>query len=113
MEYICRQLKEKLNIVGDDFLPSSRILAEVQVTDCLLIVDKNYLDEIGTIEQDRLLKKYKFLDVTEVGFAEWHYGDFTPGRFAWKLEGLRKIQQIDNVRGLQGIWNYEGEVIYV
>ena len=45
------------------------------------------------------------LDVVELSF-----GNFSPGRFAWKLANLRRIQPVP-ARGYQGLWNLDQEVI--
>lgn len=38
--------------------------------------------------------------------AERHFGDYTPGRFAWRLAN---VQPVDNIpaRGSQGFWNWQ------
>lgn len=40
------------------------------------------------------------------GECERHFGDFTPGRFAWRLDN---VQTIDNIpaRGSRGFWEWD------
>ena len=41
--------------------------------------------------------------------GEDRYGDWRPGRFAWKLENVRAIDPIP-ARGQQGLWDWEGDL---
>jgi len=38
---------------------------------------------------------------------ELAFGDYSPGRFAWRLEGIRPVG-FAPCRGYQGFWNWEG-----
>ena len=40
---------------------------------------------------------------------ERHFGDFTSGRYAWKLEVLDVFSPPIAARGMQGIWNWQME----
>lgn len=37
---------------------------------------------------------------------ERRFGDFTPGRFAWKLENVRVFDPPIPAKGMQGLWTY-------
>jgi hypothetical protein len=37
--------------------------------------------------------------------TEQYFGDFSPGRFAWKLENVRRFKAPPVVRGKQGLFN--------
>ncbi len=39
---------------------------------------------------------------------ERHFGDFSPGRFAWILEDVQLLPEPIPVNGKQGLWNLEG-----
>lgn len=39
-----------------------------------------------------------------ISHEEYHFGDYSAGRFAWKLENVRKFEPIP-ARGYQGLWN--------
>lgn len=43
---------------------------------------------------------------------ERSFGDYTPGRFAWMLENIRRLQEPIPCRGSQGLWDvmYEIEI---
>lgn len=45
--------------------------------------------------------------VTPPASQEFALGDFSPGRFAWKLENVRKLYPMFPVRGRQGLFNVE------
>lgn len=36
---------------------------------------------------------------------ELAFGDYTPGRFAWKLEGIKAFPEPVTARGYQGLWD--------
>jgi activating signal cointegrator 1 len=38
------------------------------------------------------------------------FGNYTPGRFAWLLSGVRALPEPIPARGALGLWNYEGEL---
>lgn len=37
---------------------------------------------------------------------EQRFGDFTPGRFAWKIEHVKTLLNPIEIRGKQGLWNW-------
>lgn len=42
--------------------------------------------------------------------ANRDFGDFTPGRWAWRLENVRRLEQPIPARGKQGLWEWpEGD----
>lgn len=41
---------------------------------------------------------------------EKHFGDYSPGRFAWKLENLIRLDPI-HARGYQQLWNPPQEIV--
>ena len=40
---------------------------------------------------------------------EYLFGDWTPGRFAWKLENVQLLPEPIPAKGMQGLWNWGGE----
>ena len=34
-------------------------------------------------------------------------GDYTPGRYAWKLANVKKLPEPIPAKGRQGLWNWE------
>lgn len=41
------------------------------------------------------------------GSRELAFGDYTPGRFAWVLDDIKKIDEPLEARGALGLWNWE------
>lgn len=37
---------------------------------------------------------------------EQHFGDFTPGRFAWRIEHVKALLNPIEIRGKQGLWDW-------
>ena len=46
-----------------------------------------------------------------VGENEKFYGDFSPGRFAWKLEKIRRFVNPPLVRGRQGLFDISDDLV--
>lgn len=91
---IDKQEMEKYRNLGFDF-PKGSIIACVDLIDCLEL-DKKLNEEI----------------ISENNIA---YGDKFRTGYAWKLENVKKIKNIDNIKGQLGLWNYnenEQEDIY-
>lgn len=42
-----------------------------------------------------------------LSLEERHFGDYTDGRYAWLLENVRPLRQPIEVRGAQGLWDWE------
>lgn len=38
---------------------------------------------------------------------EYHFGDYTPGRYAWILEDVQPLKEPIPANGKQGLWNWE------
>lgn len=56
------------------------------------------VDVLGT--QDALARGF-------VGALERYYGDYSTGRYAWCLEGVRSIENPIAARGSPGLWEWE------
>ena len=41
---------------------------------------------------------------------EWMFGNFEPGRFAWKLQNIRKLAHPIPAKGALGLWNWAGDL---
>lgn len=46
-------------------------------------------------------------EALDVSAEENSYGDFTPGRWAWRVELVRKAMVYQRCRGRLGLWEYE------
>jgi activating signal cointegrator 1 len=45
--------------------------------------------------------------VENLSEQERTFGDYSPGRYAWKLEDVRRLEEPIAVAGKQGLWNWE------
>ena len=72
-----------------DKLPTGAIIGKAILTDCKLI-DQAYHDFIK-----------------ELCPAEFAYGDFTVGRYAWRMEKPKLFKNPIPVSGKQGLWNWD------
>lgn len=70
-------------------LPLGKALCVVELVDCLA-TDNMTTAQIGN--DDR-------------------YGDFTPGRYAWKLENVRAFKKPFPIRGAQGLFDVDDQVV--
>ena len=51
-----------------------------------------------------------FTDGLQVSSREESFGDYSTGRYAWKLENLRELANPIPARGYQGLWNWAREL---
>lgn len=45
--------------------------------------------------------------ITTLTPDELALGDYTPGRYAWKLANVKKLPEPIPAKGRQGLWNWE------
>ena len=85
-EVICRRLELPEIIDGPATFPMGCILATAELVDCIRITP----EYITTLTPDELA-----------------LGDYTPGRYAWKLANVQKLPEPIPAKGRQGLWNWE------
>jgi hypothetical protein len=73
--------------------PTGAIIGKAKLTDCRLI-DENYNEFVRTLCP-----------------AEYAFGDFTVGRYAWVMEEAVLFNKPIPAAGKQGLWNWEGELL--
>lgn len=71
---------------GWDEMPRGAIIATGELVDCIRITP----ELVATLSPDELA-----------------LGDYTPGRYAWKLANVRRLPDPVPVKGKQGLWNWE------
>lgn len=88
----------------EGFTAAANVLSEVGYrkwsqlpTGCIVAVAK-LTDMIST--NDRAL-------VGNLSEQERAFGDYSPGRYAWKLADVRRLEEPIAVAGRQGLWNWE------
>lgn len=85
-----RENKELMSLVGDRKLHNGNIICVANLVDCVEMTE----EYIAGVDKEELL----------VGFYE-------PGRYAWVLEDVEKIEPIP-AKGKLGIWTYGGGNYY-
>lgn len=87
-EVIARRMELPEVFNGSSIFPSGVILATAELLDCIKIT-KEY---IATLTADELV-----------------LGNYTLGRYAWKLVNVRKLPEPIPARGRQGLWDWKEE----
>lgn len=77
-------------------LPLGAVIATCRLADCLKILEI----KDGTVY---LEKRHIFLAKEN----EYVFGDYTPGRYAWILENVRRLPEPIPAKGFQRLWNWE------
>jgi len=77
-------------------LSTGCVIAIAELVDCWKVLDNHLLEAQPPNE-----KRVKFLNMRELPF-----GDYTPGRYAWELANVCRIEPVP-VKGQQGLWNWE------
>lgn len=85
-EVICKRLDLPEIIDGPATFPMGCILATAELVDCIKITP----EIVATLSADELA-----------------LGDYTLGRYAWKLANVQKLPEPIPVKGRQGLWNWE------
>ncbi|MHA6530215.1 ASCH domain-containing protein [Paenibacillus sp. BAC0078] len=76
-------------------LPTGAVVATARLADCLKSVD-TWTDGYE-LEGRRLIYS-----------PEYEFGDFTPGRYAWELAGVKQLPEPVPAKGKLSFWNWEG-----
>ena len=85
-EVIARRMELHGVFNGPKVFPSGVILATAELSDCIRITP----EYISTLTEDEIA-----------------LGDYTLGRYAWKLVNVKKLPEPIPARGRQGLWEWE------
>lgn len=85
-EVICRRMKLPEIFNSQEVFPTGVILATANLVDCIKITP----EFIATLSPDELA-----------------LGDYTFGRYAWKLEDVKQFPEPIPAKGHQGLWEWE------
>lgn len=91
-----------------------KVIAVVDLVDCFKILHEDDIAVYATNMTKSL--KPSLVMVIPKKCNEYHFGDYTVGRYAWKLENPRLLKQPVPAKGMQRIWNFtlpEGGLIYL
>ncbi|MNO43053.1 hypothetical protein D3C76_332630 [compost metagenome] len=76
-----------------DNLPTGAVLAIGRLVDChQVIVEQGNTAILGN---HAVVSGYEYL-----------FGDYNPGRYAWELSDMARLQQPIEIKGMQGLWNF-------
>jgi len=85
-------------------LPLGAIIAVAELVGCYLIYHPS--NQYGYVDDGVISGKIGFMPVSE---QEQLFGDWSVGRYAWKLANVQMLDEPIPCRGQQGLWTYEGE----
>jgi hypothetical protein len=89
-------------------LPRGRIVATCTLVDvCVICAIPN--TEIVGYAQPIVADGATIGQITPVQEPERTFGNYTPGRWAWLLADIQRVDPPVPARGRQGLWNWEGD----
>lgn len=83
---LTKQSKILVQKYGINNCPLGKVLLVADLTDCILMTEE-------------FIKKQKQ--------SELDFGDWQIGRYAWKLENIRLLDEPIVISGKQGLWNFD------
>jgi len=86
-------LKNGFNMSFSD-MPLGKVVATAKLMACLKIINYQPGCLRATLENGN-----------EVINNEYHFGDYTPGRYAWILEDIQPLEEPVQAKGMQKLWN--------
>lgn len=82
--------------------PFGKVVATAKLTECILIIEDHEVMEYAIIGEG---DKQQMVDG-----PEYLFGDYTPGRYAWILEDIKPLENPTPAKGMQRLWNWDGDV---
>jgi len=90
-----------LDFIDPDELPLGSIIATAELVECWKILDSGKDEAILQIINAERQAQRKIYD------NEIHFGDWTPGRYAWEFRNMTMLPEPIPAKGKQRIWNWE------
>jgi len=81
-----------------DTLPFGSVIAICNLVDCLKIKSLDKADGVPVFA--------RLENGQDISGNELVFGDYTPGRYAWKLEDVHRLIMPIQARGRQSLWNW-------
>lgn len=88
------------------FTREQRYFCELEPFKSALNVELTFGAIIGMVEVEQCLKTS--IVRPSIIWPEWSFGDFGPGRFAWKLRNPQRLAFPMPAKGQLSIWEYHG-----
>jgi activating signal cointegrator 1 len=92
----------KHGILAIDDLPTGRMIATATLEDCLQVTRPYGEQSLVNLKGDRTTLLWGGLLPDE-----YHFGDYSDGRYAWSLTNVQTLPEPVPVKGQQGLWNWE------
>lgn len=80
-------------------LPLGAVIASADFVDCVRI-------DVINAEKIEAATAARLANFQWIFGREFAFGDYTPGRYAWILDNVRRIDPIP-AKGQQGLWNWD------
>ncbi|MCL6458319.1 MAG: ASCH domain-containing protein [Gorillibacterium sp.] len=74
-------------------LPTGAVVAIVNLADCQQVIDDN--GESAVLRNQQIISRH-----------EYAFGDFSEGRYAWKMSEVEQLSEPIPAKGQQGLWNW-------
>ncbi|KIL35147.1 2-oxoglutarate dehydrogenase E1 [Cohnella kolymensis] len=87
-------------------LPTGVILALGCLHECWPVMYD--LSDPAWIGFERVERDEQAVSVSAVRGNEYHFGDYSPGRFAWELSAVTRLSKPIPAKGQLSLWNWEG-----
>lgn len=87
------EIKKALKKHSIDQLPTGAVIAIVELTDCFRVI-KDYHDKAETTGGS-------------IDMNEYPFGDYSEGRFAWKLDNVKILSPFIHAKGKLGLWEWD------
>jgi activating signal cointegrator 1 len=84
-------------------LPLGAIVAVCELVNCVRITDQQQLYQADSRIDLSLTQRFLVIPPPA---PELHYGDYTPGRFAWILANVQPLEEPVKISGAQGLWEW-------
>lgn len=81
-------------------LPIGAIIATADLVDCIRVSHPIF-------HYDHRVVAVALENGEEISGNEYVFGDYTPERYAWKLENIKMLNVPIPAKGKQGLWNWE------
>lgn len=94
-DYLFKNPLSESGIKNIEDIPVGAIIAKAILKDCIKVVECGYT--------------YSILeDGTKIEGDEFYFGDYSEGRYIWKLEEVIQLKEPIPCKGQLSLWNYEG-----
>jgi activating signal cointegrator 1 len=88
----------------EDNLPTGAVVAICNLTECWGVIG---IADVPVKETHVLSAGNRMFGMTRA-IKEFHFGDYSEGRYAWELADVNQLSEPIPAKGQQGLWNWEG-----